>query len=164
MGTSRSEREQAAYQFRIQAERLSYAIDKRLSPYKFLVTDLNDFYKQQYTVIVLPESFDFYTYRLFKHRKFDILVVQKHNAIVPVNVVDMETSKKYFPGDKVDKAMRDNIKRRKPDEKAFLLSQIIAGTTGGKEIIANMPDRMRQRYLKEAKSYLKGPVGRPFAS
>jgi hypothetical protein len=164
MGDRRPEREQAAYQFHIQAGRLGYRIIKRISPYKFRIVDIDDFWKQELVAIVLPTSFDFYTYRLFKRQKFDILVVQRHNAIVPVNVIDMDTSIKYFPGDHVDKTMRENIKRRNADEKAFLLSQIIAGTKEGKATVESMPGRMRRRYLREARSYLKGPVGRPFAS
>lgn len=163
-GDARAEREKAAYQFRIQAGRLGYGIIKRVSPYKFVICDLDDFYRQEFTAIVLPTTFDFYTYRLFKSRNFDLLIVQRHNAVVPVNVVDMDTSLKYFPGDKVDHIMRENIKRRNIDEKRLLLSQIIAGTKDGKEALKAMQERNRQKYLREAQSYLKGRVGRPFAS
>jgi len=114
---------------------------------------------------VLPETFDYYTYRLFRtKKKFDLLIVQRHNAIVPVDVVDMATGSKYFPGDKIDHVMREQIKRRNADEKALLLSQIIAGARDGKQALREMSSRMRQRYLKEAKDYLRGRVGRPFAS
>jgi len=164
MGDLRVAREQAAYQFQIQAGRLGYAIEKRLSPYKFAVKDLDDYRGKVYTAIVLPVTFDFYTYRLHKSHRFDLLIVQRHNAIVPINVIDMETSIKYFPGDRVDTLMREQIKRRTADEKALVLSQIITGTKDGKQALAAMNPRMRQRYLKEAKEYLRGRIGRPFAS
>ncbi len=164
MGDMREEREKAAYQFQIQAERLGYAILKRISPYKYQVKDVEDYRGTIYTAIALPVTFDFFTYRLYKHTKFELLFVQHHNAVVPVNVIDMQTSMKYFPGDRIDGLMRENIKRRKPDEKALMLSQIITGNKEGKQIVAEMPPRMRQRYLKEAKEYLHGRVGRPFAS
>lgn len=164
MADMRERREKAAYQFSIQAGRLGYAIMERLSPYKYLIKDLDDYQGTLYTALVLPETFDFYTYRLRKSKPFDLLIVQRHNAIVPVNVIDMDTSAKYFPGDKVDAPMRANIKRRNADEKALVLSQIICGTKEGRQVIAQMPERMRQRYVKEAQSYLRGRVGRPFAS
>jgi len=160
----RIEREKAAYQFVIQASRLGYEVKKRLSPYKYLVQDKDDWREKMLTVIVLPTSFDFYQYRLHKSKKFDMLVVQRHNAILPVEVVDMETSMKYAPGDSVERAMRENAKRRNDDEKALLLSQIICGAQAGSKAVEEMPDRMRQRYLKEARAYLRGRVGRPFAS
>lgn len=163
MDDMRHNREEAAFQFYIQAGRLGYTISRRISPYKFLVKDEDDWRGKEYIAIVLPCSFDYYTYRLYRNT-FDLLIVQRHNAVVPVNVIDMNTSTKYFPGDRVDELMRENIKRRNKDEKALLLSQIIAGTNDGKQALSAMPTRMRQRYLKEAKAYLHGRVGRPFAS
>lgn len=164
LGDTRSDREKAAYQFRIQSERIGYSIEKRVSPYKFQLIDLAEIYRQQLVAVVLPETFDFYTYRLFKHRKYDLLIVQRHNAVVPVNVVDMETGIKYFPGDKVDHIMREQIKRRNADEKRLLLSQIITGAHEGNMALQAMSLRMRQRYKHEADSYLRGRIGRPFAS
>lgn len=160
----RLRREKAAYQFELQAPRLGYRIEKRVSSYKFRLCDLDDVYKHQMTAIILPDSFDFYTYRLLKSRTFDILVVQHHNAVVPVNVIDLDTSIKYYPGDKVSQAMRENARRRNSEEKKLLLSQILLGTNDGKEALAKMQLRNRQKYLKEADSYLQGRVGRPFSS
>lgn len=157
-------REEAVSQFLIQVGRLGYDIEKRFSLYKFLVKDSADWRGKTLVALVLPTSFDFYTYRLQKNRKFELLIVQRHNAVVPVNVVDMRTSTKYFPGDHVDDLMREHIRRRTTDEKALLLSQIIAGTSEGEKAVAAMPLRMRQRYLKEAKTYLRGRIGRPFTS
>jgi hypothetical protein len=162
MGDMRSEREQAAYQFQIQAGRLGYGVLKRLSPYTYLVKDVDDYKGTISTAIVLPVSFDFYTYRMQKSAAFDVLIVQRHNAIVPVNVIDMKTSMKYFPGDRIDAVMREHAKRRNADEKALLLSQIITGTKDGQRLLHDMSPRMRQRYLKEAQGYLRGRVGRPF--
>jgi len=165
MGDMRQDRESAAYQFYIRAAGLGYDITGRLSSYKFAVRDVDDWRSTPLTAIVLPETFDYYTYRLFRSTKqFDLLIVQRHNAIVPVNVIDMRTGGKYFPGDKIDDLMRDHIRRRNADEKALLLSQIIAGAKDGKQALKAMHPRMRQRYLKEAQSYLRGRVGRPFAS
>ncbi len=165
MGDRCQDREAAAYQFSIQVAGLGYEIVSRLSPYKFAIRDVDDWRDAPLIAIVLPETFDYYTYRLFRtKKKFDLLIVQRHNAIVPVDVVDMATGSKYFPGDKIDNVMREQIKRRNADEKALLLSQIIAGARDGKQALREMSSRMRQRYLKEAKDYLRGRVGRPFAS
>lgn len=164
MGDMRQDREEAAYQFSIRAGGLGYEVVRRLSPYKFAVTDVDDWRATLLTAIVLPETFDYYTYRMFRTKKFDLLIAQRHNAIVPVNVIDMKTGAKYFPGDKIDDLMRENIRRRNADEKALLLSQIITGARDGKQALKAMSPRMRQRYLKEAQEYLRGRVGRPFAS
>lgn len=164
-GETRQDREQASYQFCIRAGGLGYEIVKRVSPYKFAIRDTDDWRGVLLTAIVLPETFDYYTYRMFRGKKtFDLLIVQRHNAIVPVDVVDMRSGGKYFPGDKIDDLMREHIRRRNADEKALLLSQIIAGARDGKQALNAMSPRMRQRYLKEAQSYLRGRIGRPFAS
>lgn len=162
--SEKSLREQASYQFRVQSERLGYSILKRLAPYKMQVKDMQDFYSKPMTAVILPTSFDYYTYRLHRSKPFDLLIVQRHNAIVPVDVVDMLSSKRYFPGTNIDDLMRANRKRRNTDEKALLLSQIITGTPAGQTALASMSLRMRQRYLKEAKIYLGGRIGRPFTS
>jgi hypothetical protein len=165
MGDMRQDREAAAHQFSIRAGGLGYAVVQRLSPYKFVVKDVDDWRGTPLIAIVLPQTFDYYTYRLFRStKKFDLLIAQRHNAIVPVNIIDMKTGVKYFPGDRIDDLMREQIKRRNADEKALLLSQIIAGAKDGKQALEGMQPRMRQRYLKEAQQYLRGRVGRPFAS
>lgn len=165
MAESSQDREAAAHQFFIRSAGLGYTVVHRLSPYKFAVQDVDDWRSTPLTAIVLPETFDYYAYRLFRtKKKFDLLVVQRHNAIVPVNVIDMKSGSKYFPGDKIDDLMRATIKRRNADEKALLLSQVIAGANDGRQALQAMSPRMRQRYLKEAQGYLRGRVGRPFAS
>src|SRR5450432_3449003 len=107
MGDMRQDREAAAYQFSIRAGGLGYEMVGRVSPYKFVVKDVDDWRGTPITAIILPQTFDYYTYRLFRStKKFDLLIVQRHNAIVPVNVIDMKTGAKYFPGDRIDDLMR----------------------------------------------------------
>ncbi len=158
----RTYREQAVYQFRIQADVLGYEIVRKVTPYMFVIRDVFNHSSPQIMALVLPETFDVYRYRIFKKHDFNLLVVRRHNAIVPTNVLDMQTGLKYFPGSKIDALMRENARRRNADEKLLLLSQIIVGAESGKEALETMSERMRQRYQKEADSYLTGRIGRPF--
>ena len=163
--TTRQERESAAYQFVISADRLGYAIEERLSPYKFLVKDDNSWRDIPLIALVMHESFDYYENRMYRAKKpFDLLIVQHHNAIVPCTVVNILTGKIHPPGDRIDDLMRQGFKRRNHDEKALLLSQIITGAREAAGKLAQLSTRQRARYQSEAKEYLCGRVGRPFGS
>ena len=163
MDKEKEARRESAYQFHLHARRLGYRIVKRISAYKYVLQDIDDFFNAEMVAIILPTSFDAYVYRLLKHHNFDLLIVQEHNAVVPATVLSMKTGIKYAPGD-VDMSIRPDAKRRTEDEKKLLLSQIIVGTKDGRAALASMPARMRQRYVREAKSFLKSPVGRPLFS
>jgi hypothetical protein len=126
---------------------------------------------------VLASSWDFYEHRLNlgKH-VFTMVICQKHNAAVPLFVLELDTCMLYEPGAVPDKAPdralkktpdKDEVgkrKRRTPDEQKILISQIIIGAHAGMSELKDMPDRTRQYYLQLREQYLQPKVGRPWAS
>src|SRR6266851_4375433 len=91
MRTERSAREQAAYQFELQANKLYLSVQRRLTNYRYIVKDETE--GSELVAIVLAHSFDFYEYRLNRgSKRIDLLIVQHHNAVVPVKVISLESA------------------------------------------------------------------------
>jgi hypothetical protein len=123
---------------------------------------------------VLASSWDFYEHRLNLGKYgFSMVICQKHNAAVPLFVLELDTSILYEPAAIPDKAPDHDIstmtiekkrKRRTPDEQKILISQIILGASAGMSELKAMPERTRQYYLVLREQYLQPKVGRPWAS
>ena len=115
----------------------------------------------------LASSWDFYEHRLnlAKHG-FSMIICQKHNASVPLFVLELDTQVMYEPGAVPDRRSVEEgkRKRRTPDEQKILISQIIIGASAGMTELKDMPDRTRQRYLVLREQFLQPKVGRPWAS
>ncbi len=160
--TERQRREAAAYQFEIQADRLCLSVKQRLTNFRYVVHDhLKD---TDLTCIVLAETFDYYEYRLNRGKKrVDLLIVQKHNAVVPVRVLCLDDDREYDVG-KAPEVNRENAQRRNRHEVMLVISQLLLGTQSAQDALDAMPARMRQRYLQKRDEYLKPRVGRPWAS
>jgi hypothetical protein len=124
---------------------------------------------------VLASSWDFYEHRLnLSKHGFNMVICQKHNAAVPLFVLELDTCMLYEPGAVPDKApdralkktsdKEGKRKRRTPDEQKILISRIIIGASAGMAELKDMPDRTRQYYLQLREQYLQPKVGRPWAS
>ncbi len=160
--TERQQREQAAYQFELQASKLYLAVRKRLANYRYVVKD--ELKGVELTAIVLACSFDFYEYRLNRGKqRVDLLVVQRHNAVVPLRVISLDASSEYEPGSS-PALVRTGAKRPNHEETMLLVSKLVLGIEEAKEELAAMPIRTRQRYLQRRDEYLRPRVGRPWAS
>src|SRR5712692_7392043 len=95
--SSRQKREAAAYQFELQSHRLYLEVAARLTNYRYTVKDETS--GQELTAMVLVSSFDFYQYRLNRGRsRVDLVIVQRHNAVLPLRVISLEDGKEYQPG------------------------------------------------------------------
>jgi hypothetical protein len=161
--TAQQARERITSQFLLQADRMGYTVLARLSGYRLEVLDREE--GKRLVVSIVPSSFDYYEYRLHRGKqRFDALVVALHDAVVPVQVIDMHSSLVRSPGDRPALSPRPGARRRTRTEKRLVLSQVILWTDEGMNAVATMPLRMRQRYLREARWYTLGRVGRPFAS
>jgi hypothetical protein len=123
----------------------------------------------------LASSWDFYEHRLnLSKHGFTLVVTQKHNAALPLYVLELDTQMMYEPGtvpdvapDRALKKVSDSEgkrKRRTPDEQKILISRIILGAKAGMAELEAMPDRTRQYYLQLREQYLQPKVGRPWAS
>ena len=158
----KDERKRAAYQFELEALRLGFAVERNLTNYRYIVRD--QVKGGTYTAMVLRSSFDFYEFRLNRgKRRVDLLIVERHNAVVPVRVVSLTDIKDYPPLD-VPEITRPEAKRRSPDEVNLLLSKLIMNFESAKEELARMDLRTQQRYYKRKQEYLAARIGRPWAS
>jgi hypothetical protein len=160
--TERQKREAAAYQFELQAHRLYMRVIARHTNYRYTVVD--EMQPQELTAMVLASTWDYYRYRINRGRqRVDLLVVQHHNAVVPVRTICLSDGSEYAPG-ALPAMQRQGAKRRNHEETLLLVSKLILGVESAKEELAHMPARTRQRYLQRCEQYLKPRVGRPWAS
>jgi hypothetical protein len=155
-------RKRIAYQFELEAARLNFAVERILPNYRYIVQDLLK--GGTYTAMVLRSSFDFYEFRLNRgKRRVDMLIVERHNAVVPVRVVSLTQIKDYPPLD-VPEIARPKAKRRNAEEVNLLLSKLILNFESAEEEISKMDPRTQQRYYKRKQAYLNARIGRPWAS
>jgi hypothetical protein len=154
------EREQIALQFEQQRLRLDLTIVRSLSNYKYIVSDRG----KQYRALVLPCSFDYYEYRLnVGKQRVEMLIVSRHNAVVPVVVVSLEQIMLYEPLAAPDLG-REQRKKNDQEDAQLLLSKYILNFESAHEELAKMTPRSRQRYRRKKERYLKKRIGRPWAS
>ena len=162
MRTEQNVRRQAAYQFELQAAKLYLSVQRRLTNYRYIVKD--EISGSELHAIVLARSFDFYEYRLNRGKqRIDLLIVQQHNAVVPIRVISLDSAAEYEAGS-VPHIARERAKRPNHDETLLLVSKLILGLDSAKEELGKMHIRTRQRYLQRRDMYLKPRIGRPQAS
>jgi hypothetical protein len=160
--TPRQKRQETAYQFTLQAGKLFFSIVKAFPNYRYIVKDESR--GKELTALVLFSSWDYYEYRINRGKKrVDLLIVQHHNAVVPLPLICLESGKEYRPGVEPE-ATRPNAKRPNTDEVRVLVSKLILGVDGIDEQLQKMPPRTRQRYLQRCSTYKQPRIGRPWAS
>lgn len=151
-------------QFELQYPKYPLQIVERLTNFKYRIFEQER--EVEMLATVLASSFDFYEHRLnlVKHH-FKMIICQKHDAVVPLFVLELDTCMLAEPGGKPT-LMRpvEERKRRTADEQRVLISQIILSTEAGRDELKKMSDRTRQRYLALRDEYLRPKVGRPWAS
>ncbi len=156
-------RQRAAYQFELEAIRLGFTVLEKLTNYRYVVRDQDT--GREYRAMVLPCSFDFYEFRLNRNQqRIDLLIVARHNAVLPIRVVELETVTSHAPLDAPVTIDRPDRKRRNHEEMMLLVSKLLLNFESAREELARMPDRTRQRYIERCASYLKPRMGRPWAS
>lgn len=170
MGTStartiKSMRDQIAYQFFQEAIRLHMVVEENLGNHRYKIYDQHA--GRAYIAMVLPCSFDYYECRLnvAKKRKFqiDLLIVDRHNAVVPIPVCSLRQVRIYEPL-AVPQMNRKDSKRRNHEESQLLLSKLILNFESAYDDLSKMAPRSSRRYLAMVSEYLKPKVGRPWAS
>ena len=154
-------RDRIALQFQHERMRLGLAVVSALPNYKYIVRDGS----REYTAIILPTSFDFYEFRLnVGKQRVDMLIVSRHNAVVPVAVVSLADVTLYEPLASPILPERDQSKKNTQEDARLLLSKLILEFESAKEELAGMTDRSRRRYEARKREYLKKRIGRPWAS
>jgi len=156
-------RKRAAYQFELEQVRLGFAVVQCLTNYRYVVRDQET--GRDYTAMVLPCSFDFYEYRLNRgKRRIDMLIVARHNAVVPVRVLSLENVTSYAPLAEPAAIEREQRARRNHEETALLVSKLLLNFESAWQELKAMPVRTRQRYVERCNTYLSPKIGRPWAS
>lgn len=155
-------RENVAYQFELQIKRLQFSILDTMRNYRYKLYD--ERHVREVTAMVLPESFDFYRLRINRSAvRVDMLIVQRHNAMLPIRCVSMEESHEYAAFS-LPRWKRDNVQRRNTEEANLFVSRLIIGHKSAYNELNAMPLRTQQRYLEKRDMYLRPKVGRPLAS
>lgn len=160
MSTEKRKRLAVASQFELQAARLGFSVVQKCGPYRYIVQDRKT--GQHLSACVLSCTFDFYEYRLNKGQRADILVVQKHDALVPTSVLCLQSGRFYDPGVSAE-VERDGRKRRTQAEVRLLISGLLIGDRGVLASLKHMPLRTQQYYRAKCNDYLHGRVGRPWS-
>jgi hypothetical protein len=151
-------------QFELQYPKYPLEILERLTNFRYRIFEQER--EMEMLATVLASSFDFYEHRLnlVKHG-FRMIICQKHDAVVPLFVLELDTCMLAEPGGKPT-LMRpvEERKRRTQDEQRVLISQILLSTEAGREELKEMPEPTRRRYLALRDEYLQPKVGRPWVS
>lgn len=150
---------EVATQFHLQAASLDLEILKAKAHYKYEVKDLRT--GTIMTARCLPSSWSLYEQHLFHtvQKQADLLIVQEHNAVVPVPVLALDTGHYYHPAT-ISPIARQNANRRNTQEKFLLISMLALGLDAGIEALRAMSRRSQQRYRALLASYLRAPRGR----
>lgn len=160
--TEKQKREETAYQFDVQAHSLGLRILKKRSNFVYELHDNQ--LEHNLVAIALQCSFDFYEYRLNRNKqRIDLLLVQRHNAVCPVAVLELSSGTMFTAG-AIPSIERINSKRRNSEEVSLFISKVILGLNGVDEELSSMKPRTRQWYLQRKDEYLRGRVGRPWSS
>jgi hypothetical protein len=158
-----AERAALAYQFEQEVIRLQVRIEERYTNFRYTLFDL----RTGNTIglaILLPSTFDYYEFRLNVTKvKYDMLIVARHNAVVPVQVLDLETVYNYAALE-APTLTRPGAKQRSKEEANLLLSKYILNFESATEELSTMDIRTRQRYVVKRNEYLKARRGRPWSS
>jgi hypothetical protein len=157
------DRKQVMYQFELQLDKIGgLEIKQRLTNYRYVLHDA--IHNCQRTAIVLSNSWQFYEVRLHRTRKgIDLLIVARHNAVVPCAVLELETGIEHRPGS-IPQIEREDRKQPNHEEANLFVSKLLLGLSGAYDDLRKMPARTQARYIQRRNQLLTPKVGRPWAS
>ena len=152
-------RKQLALQFQQECFRLQMKIVRMSGNFLFVIHDNG----REYRALILPTTFDYYEYRLNVGKvRVDMLIVERHNAVVPITVTSLQDVTTWEPLAAPDLGRESRAKNNK-DDAHLLLSKYILNFEGAYEELARMNPRSRRRYNQRRAQYLKKKRGRPLA-
>lgn len=139
-----------------------YEIHQRLTNYRYILHD--HVHSCERTAIVLVDSWAYYEVRLHRSQKgVDLLIVERHNAVVPATVLELSTGREYRPGT-APRIEREDRKKPNHEEANLFVSKLLLGLSGAYEELKDMPKRTQQRYIERRDAMLTAKIGRPWAS
>jgi hypothetical protein len=150
-----------AAQLRLQAESMDLKLVRPLAHYKYLVCDQRAGEQAgEMTARCLPDTWSLYDQQLFHAaHTVDLLIVQAHNAAVPLPVLSLEDGHYYRAGT-IPAMTRPSMTRRNEQEKRLLISMLALGLEAGDQALAVMSPRNRKRYKTLLQECLKPRPGR----
>jgi hypothetical protein len=165
--SERQKRQAVMRQFELQLARFPVLeLLERLTNYRYRFKLHDHARSLDVLATVLATSFDFYQYRLNLHQQgVELVICQRHDAVLPVYVLELETATMYQPGTSPDiERPREQRKKRNQEEVRVFISQLLVGVESAYAELWKMPPRTRQHYLALRAAYLRPRVGRPWAS
>ncbi len=152
--------------FALQWHRLGSFSDVRFYPRGtgFLAT-----YAGQQTVrgMVLVRSSEFWHYRLHLARfPLDLIVCYRHDTVLPVTVVEIETGKHYTPHEYPHQftSYEDAYKARSQTGRLTIVGGLLCGVQRAYDLVATLPESTRRKYENSAHAFQKRRRGRQLTS
>ena len=154
------ERKRVVHRFLLNAHRLQVEVLEQVGEYRLWVRDLANEEEPAVLALVLPCTADYYVFHLQQHQ-VPLLIVQKHNMVVPVPVLCLRDVKRYLPLEEPEQTPQVR-KRRSHDEVLLLVSKLIQNFQSAYQELEAMHPRNQQRYLQLVDVYTMTKPGRPW--
>lgn len=117
---------------------------------------------EDYTVVVLLSSFEYYEKRYHIARRRPTLVICfEHNTVLPVKVLSMRAGNLAEPYELPQEITSIESQRYSKLGSQVLLGMYISGMKIAQTIINDLPDTTRKRYLRKVEALGKRKRGRP---
>ncbi len=117
--------------------------------------------------VVLVKSSDYWEYRLhLAHNAIGLIVVHRHDSLVPVDVLSLEDGREYAPEDLPQKytSLSDVRNEHSRHAAKVLTGALLCGVKEAHDILASMPESTRRKYELKMSYYQRRQRGRPLAS
>lgn len=117
--------------------------------------------------VVLVQSSDYWHYRLhLACNPIGLIVVHRHDSLVPIDVLSLEDGREYAPEDLPQKytSLSDVRNEHSRHAAKVLTGALLCGVKEAHDILASMPESTRRKYEMKMSHYQRRQRGRPLAS
>ena len=113
--------------------------------------------------MALVRSSDFWHYRLHLARfSLDLIVCYRHDTVLPVTVVEIETGKHYQPHEYPHQftSFEDAYQARSQTGRLTIVGGLLCGVQRAYDLVAVLPESTRRKYENSAHAFQKRRRGR----
>ncbi len=117
--------------------------------------------------LCLARSSDFWHYRLHLARSpLDLVVCYRHDTILPITVVEIETGKHYTPHEYPNQftSYEEAYQARTQAGRLTIVGGLLCGVQRAYDLVAALPESTRRKYENSAHDFQKRRPGRQLAS
>ncbi len=117
--------------------------------------------------LVLARSSDFWQYRLHLARSpLDLVVCYRHDTVLPITVVEIETGKHYTPHEYPNQftSYEDAYQARTQAGRLTIVGGLLCGVQRAYDLVAALPESTRRKYENSAHDFQKRRRGRQLTS